>query len=306
VSISLPFIRDRPRRKNTNIYLDNSVAPLFCAKMVFLLLRALICVILAPTIIAASPSGTFEIDLIFPRRGTWAPADAIPIVFAVQRPDLAPSLAISIISWTLQQRGTSNRHIGSIAVPDFDGSYDKPYLIQRAINNTSGIEGSWLFSWNFVAGNCTSFTSPSLSSSGTADPSSFVYAQHTTISEFNTSNSASSANWTTLTSAQNCGDSDGVALAVSNVLKVPRESGWRGFNASCAVFSPTGTTSNPCAVTIDAAAASSVSASLAYQVCLNQVNGTTPGKCTMPSSSSRVTASWPLVAFLCAIGLAFI
>jgi hypothetical protein len=298
LSVSSPLIHDRSCGEHTNV----SIAPLIRANMASILMRALVCVFLIPTLIAASSSGTFEIDLIFPRNGTWAPADAMPIVFAIQRPDLAPLIAINFISWTLVQLGSLNRQTGLIFISNIDGSEDKPYLIQRAISNTSGIEDSWSFSWEFLAGNCTAFTDPR--SSSTADPKSFVYKQHGTTTKFNTSQSAPSTNWTTLTSTPSCGGSDGVAFAVTDILKVPRYSEWQGSNASCAVFSST-TTSNPCAVRLDAAAASSVSAGLAYQVCLNGVNGTATGKCTMPtmpSSSDRMAASWRLVAILCAIG----
>jgi hypothetical protein len=275
--------------------------------MASILMRALVCVFLIPTLTAASSSGTFEIDLIFPRNGTWAPADAMPIVFAIQRPDLAPSLAVDIISWTLQQRGTQNRQTGDVVLLGFEGSSNKTYFVQRAVSNTSNIEGTWYFSWEFLAGNCTSSTNPRYSSY--ADPSSFVYTSHGSISEFSTSRSAPSANWTSLTSAQSCGGSDGIAFAVNDVLQVSKYSGWRGFNASCAVYGPTKTTPNPCAVTIDAAAASSVSAGLKYQACLNEVDVTEIGKCprpTMPSSGNHVLVSWPLVAIIVVISFAIL
>jgi hypothetical protein len=270
--------------------------------MISVLMRALVCAYLAPIIIAASSPGTFEVDLIFPRNGTWAPADtAMPIVFAVQRPDLAPSFAIGIVSWILLRAGAPERQEGVFYMPDFDGSDDKPYFIPRIISDMSGIEDSWSLHWSFYTTNCTSSrTNSSLSSY--ADPSSYIGKQYKVVSEFKTSKSAPSANWTALTSAQDCAGSDGVAFPVTEILEVIPRTGWPGFNASCAEFSST-TTPNPCAVRIDAAAASSVSASLAHQVCVD-VNGTASGKCPMPSSSNRVTASWQLAAILCSIGLA--
>jgi hypothetical protein len=39
---------------------------------------------------------------------------------------------------------------------------------------------------------------------------------------------------------------------------------------------------------------------------LNEASGNATGKCTPPSSSTRVTASWPLIAILCAIGFAIL
>jgi hypothetical protein len=269
-----------------------------------MLLRALICASLASTINAASSPGTFEIDLIFPRNGTWAPADAMPIVFAVQRPDLAPSFAIGIVSWLLLQAGAPGRREGSFYMPDFDGSDDKPYFIPRIISDMGGIEDSWSLYWSFYTTNCTA-SSTNSSRSAYADPNSYTGKQYKVVSEFKTSKSAPSANWTALTSAQNCAGSDGVAFPVDDILQTARGSHWPGFDDSCAVFNST-TTPNPCAVRIDAAAASSVSASLTHQVCVD-VNGTTDGKCiqpTMPSRGVRVTVSWPLVALLCAISLA--
>jgi hypothetical protein len=278
-------------------------------------MRALICICLAPTIIAASSSsGTVEIDLIFPRKGTWAPADAMPLVFAIQRPDLIPSMAINTISWTLRQVGTRNFYADTVYSSQFDGSSGKPYLFQRAVGNTSGIEGNWEIELTFEAWNCTAIEPRSFSRDGVqiADWNSFSHMQHTIFSEFNTSKSAPSANWTALTSAQNCGNSDGIAFAVTDILKAPAPtpgSGWPGYNQTCAVFGPTTTTSNPCAVTIDAAAASSVSAELSYETCLFQVEASGRGNCTaprMPSSSDRVTAPWLLVAIVCAIGSAIL
>ncbi|KAL4812147.1 hypothetical protein BDW67DRAFT_188971 [Aspergillus spinulosporus] len=86
----------------------------------------------------AEPNKT-EIDLVFPREGTFAPMHSMPVVFAVQNPSVAKELHATI------QYGVR---------PKGGGAHET--VVGNLLNTT----GSWEFFWNLYWLNCSQSNDP--------------------------------------------------------------------------------------------------------------------------------------------------
>ncbi|KAK4496424.1 hypothetical protein PRZ48_012404 [Zasmidium cellare] len=100
-----------------------------------------------------------ELDLIFPRNDTYAPATPFPVVFAVQSPGLAVPLD-ALISWSVNEYGT----VGSESLHAYahsinlqwlnESSPSNPYLATAYIPTIEGVESIWSFSWILSTASC--------------------------------------------------------------------------------------------------------------------------------------------------------
>jgi hypothetical protein len=111
--------------------------------------------------------GVFEVDLIFPREGTFSPTNTTPIIFAVQNPQRAKDLGAYII-WTLVQPSNATqadgynipglREHGVIELGDLNiSTISNPYLAWDRITAIGDTEDSWDFEWTIRYSNCTEF-----------------------------------------------------------------------------------------------------------------------------------------------------
>jgi hypothetical protein len=224
--------------------------------------------------------GTFEVDLLFPRNGTWAPTDTLPIVFGVQNPALAAPLAATKIYWSLYR--SENISVRDPAYGEFDfGKLNEttanPYFASAVTDITADTEGTWAFRWRLEYGNC--FVDPD---DGTRV--SYTFSAPSKFIIFTTTKSATiPSTEAALPYADSCGTSQLFALNVTSIQDVPVPHEFQG-QRSCAVLGATPTNARPCAAALNPAASSSVSAALSHAACV-----ATHISCPSPTPNSGVS-----------------
>jgi hypothetical protein len=201
---------------------------------------------------ATSPvPGVLEVDLIFPRNGSFQPVAQMPVVFALQNPSLATSLD-GDLGWDL----TNERNDTVVFLPKSYISLDSfveygnstsPFAVYYLPFNTSGEETTWTFTWG------VSYTKWDRASNGLLE-STRISDGKTVV--FTTSSKEMPPNLQAAASEDACAMSSHLVYNVTEIL--------RNQSTYQAVFGATPTAS-PCAVSINSAAASSMSASIASQ-----------------------------------------
>ncbi|KAL6859305.1 hypothetical protein J3F83DRAFT_749684 [Trichoderma novae-zelandiae] len=227
---------------------------------------------------ALSFPATFEVDLLFPHNATYAPSPLMPVVFAVQNPALAKPL-VATIRWAMWE-GDDQRSPGSIGVGDLTVGLDVdterqpsdgPLLVSSSVNTAAYPDGFWSLAWSLQYWNCSDFT--------TGETFSTV---------FTVSKAGQAPDLVAATSADECGSTDAHALNITGV--------------GCFVLGPSPTT-NPCAATIDSAAASSLSAmarATGY-ACATNSNLTCPTSFPNSAGSLGMTGASTLLTLLAAL-----
>jgi hypothetical protein len=111
--------------------------------------------------------GGFEVDLVFPREGTFSPTNSTPIIFALQNPQRAADLGVWI-KWYLIQTSNTTRSSkydpvglqqeGEILLQSLNKStISNPYLAWDRMTAIGNIEDVWTFDWTIHWRNCTEF-----------------------------------------------------------------------------------------------------------------------------------------------------
>ncbi|KAK1241806.1 hypothetical protein MKX07_007629 [Trichoderma sp. CBMAI-0711] len=223
----------------------------------------------------------FEVDLLIPHNTSYAPSPLMPIVFGVQNPIFSKSLQ-AVIKWNLWE-GNNQRSPGSIGGGHLDVGTDvfsEPQpsndllLVSASVNTIAYPEGVWTLAWNLEYTNCSLDTTHS----------------ETFYTVFTVSKSGQAPDLEAATSADVCGTAQSLAYNFTSWSEI-----------GCGMPGPSPTT-NPCASTIDSAAAASLSAfarNTGY-VCSWNSNLTCPT--SFPSSSSpRVAAAFTSLTLLAAL-----
>ncbi|RDW84138.1 uncharacterized protein DSM5745_04464 [Aspergillus mulundensis] len=105
--------------------------------------------------VSATAENKTEIDLIFPREGTFAPKDAMPVVFAIQNAPVAKDLRATI-EYGIFPKGRRNETVRSYAdylsnIPENTTTYFSSSNLDHMLNKT----GSWEFFWQLYWMNCS-------------------------------------------------------------------------------------------------------------------------------------------------------
>ncbi|CAK7207077.1 hypothetical protein SEUCBS139899_009885 [Sporothrix eucalyptigena] len=241
---------------------------------------------------------TVEVDVVFPRNETYAPAAVFPVVFAFQNPALVPSLdpGFQLELWQ------NIAHNNSLALPDIDlggvnftNSTGPLYVYTYALNiNTTnaGADASTQYNlaWSFSAGNCSASTTDSTEAASFGGGFVFNNVIFTIAKEGGV---APSINTTDADSS--CKDLSYLAFNLTGTLTVPDPTRQWDGHASCAEFSdtmPTPASGNPCAATADASVAASILAGATSSACA----AATPA-ISCPSKSAAMGALVPLPVY---------
>ncbi|RAK99290.1 uncharacterized protein BO80DRAFT_426578 [Aspergillus ibericus CBS 121593] len=220
--------------------------------------------------------GIFEVDLIFPRNETYAPHTLLPVVFALQNPPLAFPVA-AWISWSLWEGNnlTSPGSItdGVIELALLNLTSTEPLLVTRFIDTIPYPNGFWTFEWSLQMDMC----------SAGYGPGQFIDTNSTTV--FTISQSGQAPDLVAATSSDKCGTMKAYAYNIT------------AEGESCGYFGPSPTT-NPCAVTVNAAAASSVMAAGTALACDPLESSIYPNVTCPPVSvsSSNVAGQYHMAA----------
>lgn len=206
--------------------------------------------LLISSTIATTTSGTFEVDVLFPRNDTYAPQALMPFVFALQKPALSIGLAASI-SWGFWLGGNSTDPTfiyNGIFQPDSPfftpnlSSVVEPFYLTDAVNTLAYPDGPWTFQWSVRVNNCS------------MQSAAVMYDGAVT---FTTRKNATAPDLVAATSPGTCRNATGYAFDVMSVNE-----------RSCGVLGPyVASAANPCALSINKAAASSILASATANAC---------------------------------------
>ncbi|KAJ5485820.1 hypothetical protein N7530_000120 [Penicillium desertorum] len=204
--------------------------------------------------------GFGEIDLIFPRNGTFEPMVLMPVIFAFQNPK------VRCVA------GGSPKGNQTMAAYIDDGELDlnttDPVLyLKGSIPSTLhpeslNTENEWEFVWGLEWTNCstpvngtTSDDKPEVNLGGPSDAHSI---------RFTTKKGAGQPNLTALTADDKCDNISAITFNVTKTL-IAQSGGLQGDK--CAVLETPAPTPSPCKVSIVPSAASSITASITAAHC---------------------------------------
>jgi hypothetical protein len=250
----------------------------------------------------AAPSGILEVDLLFPRNGTWKPTSIMPIVFAVQQPQLGVLIQRQIIRWRLGQVNNASRSIHEgTATFDLNATTSGLYLATGISDALAGIEGGWEIQWMVSLRNCTQ-----LSSENTRIEFSAFAESRSTF--FQTNDSAPAPSVETALSIDSCQNLDYLVYNVSAVQPVPKGYDTELYLSCAALGDSSVVTGSPCSININAAASTSASAAISYSTCrVTSTACVSPPSTTKTSAATRLKTSTILLsAILSVVGSALL
>lgn len=191
---------------------------------------------------------TVEFDVVFPLNDTYAPAALFPIVFAIQNPQAAVLLTLTI-EWYLGRVGSSSDWLaGGFSDFPWTNFSTNPYFVVMSTSTLNNTEGVFTVLWTLYSGNCSeSFSGTKLGSS--------IASNYT---RFTIKNGAQQPSL--VTSPDTC-PAQNVTFNITGTL--PVSSGIEyGERDICAVVTEEPPPANPCAIQVDDVMASSMSAIL--------------------------------------------
>lgn len=212
--------------------------------------------------------GFGEVDVIFPRNGTFGPMTITPIVFAIQNPEaidgLYPYISYGLWRADLPPRNqTLDTHV---VTSHLRNTTDPVLFLQSSIPTTLDTENEWEFVWKMDYTNCSTSANRTTSNDGLAEkPEVNLDSPWAGRSiRFTTKKGANQPNLTALTAGDKCGDTSALVFNVTKSLRA--QSGYYE-GKKCAVLESPAPTPTPCKVSISPAAASSMSSSLTARYC---------------------------------------
>lgn len=234
---------------------------------------------------------TMEVDLVFPRNDTYAPSPHMPIVFAIQNAELAAPLNPTFF-FEFIKYGTNNSvgFNGELDTQNANFSSSDPYFVPASTSRLSNTdaEGTWVLLWDLSTMNCSRDT-------WSGDVPTRGYRRQSNSVVFTIKNGAQLPDLVAATSGDpdTCAKTKGFAFNVTDIVSPYPE----GRN-SCAILSPNPPpATQPCGVKIDAAASSSIAATLETARCKGLPR---PADCPAPSGALQFQvdgAAWFMSVF---------
>ena len=256
-------------------------------------------------------SGVVEVDLIFPRNETYAPTAYLPIIFAFQNSHLAQFLD-PLIHINAQLVQNANGSTPQWAPPESidleqlrwanftnNDTYFAYPTYQRN-NITFATEGIWQITWTFNWAVCSE---DSLANNIFMRNES----QHTTTLTIR--KGAPEVDIVSGTTDKSCSRQVGVAVNITNTLHIPSSAHWEGQTDKwegqgdmCASTASSVPTSDPCRVSIDPAAAASISCSITSGSSATNFS-TTSSSLTCPEDKKSAAGSLTIGSFAALFGV---
>ncbi|KAJ5338503.1 hypothetical protein N7452_005231 [Penicillium brevicompactum] len=213
--------------------------------------------------------GLAEVDLIFPRNGTFGPMTLTPIVFAIQNPAAIDRLYpyITYGLWPVDLppgNQTLNNNLVQHHLPNTTNTTGSTAFLEASIANTLNTENDWEFVWKMDWTNCSTSSNETTSD---GEPKPKVNLNNPWAGQsvrFTTKKGASQPNLTALTADDKCGDASALAFNITQTLEA--QSGYYE-GEKCAVLASPAPTPAPCKVSVAPAAASSISSTLIAAQC---------------------------------------
>ncbi|KAF2281536.1 uncharacterized protein EI97DRAFT_429549 [Westerdykella ornata] len=231
---------------------------------------------------ASKTSGVVEVDLVFPRNETYAPTPLLPIIFAFQNAELAPSVGFQIRFYAADWKTWDPSKMWTIFTHEYDMRWAnftsrEPYFEYDPFKSFRD-EGTWLLVWEVTWASCN-------------DTQDRYYRDRPILNTtggqiiFTTKISGPEIDLIAATNDQNCAENWGVAVDVPDVRDAPSGVEWFP-STTCAVTATTTPKPDPCKVKIDAEIASSISSSMTSAVC-NSASTDIPVPCPSKKSAAH-------------------
>ncbi|KAI1375638.1 hypothetical protein F4677DRAFT_421929 [Hypoxylon crocopeplum] len=214
---------------------------------------------------------TAEVHLIYPRNDTYAPTTLMPIVFAIQNSQLAAPLDLNI-QWDIYQIGVYDGLVASgvllLTGVDFSNNSD-PYFKFTSTAKLNVTEAAWMLMWTLSSGNC------SIGSEGDDGwTDNLSYYNRVMVAHFTTKNGTKEPDLVAATAVDNgvcASNTQGYfTFNVTGTLHVSDPRKYDGRD-TCAILAPPEPTvsanATACGPSIDASAASSISAAITSRAC---------------------------------------
>jgi len=203
---------------------------------------------------------TVEVDLVFPRNETYAPAQLMPMIFALQNPQAAVRLHLNI-AWTLGRvegdQGAGDSANYTRLLQDSDNfsqanlSTNDPYFIIRYTEKLNNTEGHFWLAWGADNDNCSRAANGDV---GRGWDSSY------NITYFTTKNGAQQPSL--VTRPDTCPLAQGFTYNVTGTMKLSPAS--RGV---CPITANPPPPATPCALNISDSQASIIMANITADAC---------------------------------------
>lgn len=256
----------------------------------------------------ANQTSFVEVDLVFPRdEQTYAPMPMMPIVFSVYDPNgVAKWLNLQILfQLTNDHNGNLQSRTRQLTVdmPEKNGTH----YVYDTIRHVAETEGSWKFSWTLTYSNCIDSEDYDYYDSDEQAPTLVDIEQQVegTVS-FNTKNDGKKPD---LQDNDNCDSRLVQQYGIEEVFSAPSQfaNPYPVTQASCASLQYSEPTARPCSITVDAAAASSVSAQMTASECskYKKTVATCPAESTAAGVQASLSSCVALIAS-CIVGMAFV
>ena len=101
---------------------------------------------LVPTLVTADPTGTAEVNIVFPRNNIFEPMPLMPVVFAVQNCVPIELLYSSLEYLVSLLNGSTNASFEWVGIRELPANETMAFLY-KGLANLLNIEGMWEFSW---------------------------------------------------------------------------------------------------------------------------------------------------------------
>ncbi|KAH7260828.1 uncharacterized protein BKA55DRAFT_735098 [Fusarium redolens] len=203
-------------------------------------------------------TGTFEVDLVFPRNKTYNPSPMMPIIFSYRNPKLIsllqPSIIYQIWDYDNMRKTVAGAEIEAPSVNlSTSGDPHFEHLFSREFNR----EGRWFLTVHFFWQNC--FEDPDHQSSVGSHGNNIQLNDTAASFIFTTKGSSKQVDLVAATRDKNCSSPAGAAIKVQGKLRTPK---YKGYDKEFCPVTPTATEADECAVTMPASAASSINAAM--------------------------------------------
>jgi hypothetical protein len=198
---------------------------------------------------------TVEFDLVFPRNDTFAPAELMPLIFAIQNPKATVALPFAI-EWSIARVG-----VGILFGDTFTPSWANystdpdPYFIYTWTPFLNSTEGTFSLLWVLHSGNCSNGIPSGIPILGGSQTNNFM--------EFTLKKGAQQQSL--VTGPDTC-PTEYVTFNVTGTMPVEDIVDF-SFYDTCAVLAPQPPPANPCAVKVNDTIASSISAIITASAC---------------------------------------
>ncbi|KAI8960072.1 hypothetical protein F5Y11DRAFT_282865 [Daldinia sp. FL1419] len=218
---------------------------------------------------------TVDVDIIYPRNGTFAPTLITPIVFAVRNMKQAKPLNLRL-SWDIYgdkhpvRDGLYSTGSADLTWVDYSNVSDIYY--EYSWTAMLNLEDSWWIRWEISWGNCSRIPEKRLGEDMATD-GDFHYANR--VVEFTTKNGAKELDLAEVNKPgdDTCGNTTDTR-ATFNIVDVLNSKNIPNYHGgdTCAVLAPPSNATSlaptrTCGTEVGASAASSISAAITSQIC---------------------------------------